>query len=40
MRSMTISLIAFACIFGGTLLGTTLHRLLPKNHLSEDRGMP
>ena len=37
MRSMTISLIAFACIFGGTLLGTTLHRLLPKNHLSEDR---
>lgn len=36
MRSMTISLVALACIFGGTLLGMILRTLLPKHHLSED----
>jgi hypothetical protein len=33
---MTISLIVFACISGGTLLGMILRALLPKHHLSND----
>jgi hypothetical protein len=36
MSSLTISLIALACIFGGTLLGMAFRRLLPDHHLSED----
>ena len=36
MRSITIALIAFACIFGGTLLGMFFRGLLPEHHLSHD----
>jgi len=36
MSSMTISLIVFAVIFGGALLGMTLRALLPEHHLSPD----
>jgi hypothetical protein len=33
---MVIALIAFACIFGGALLGLSLRRWLPEHHLSAD----
>ena len=36
MNSLTISLAAFACIFGGTLLGMWLRALLPEHHLSDE----
>jgi hypothetical protein len=36
MNSVTISAIAFACMFGGALLGAFLRRSLPENHLSAD----
>lgn len=36
MNSLTISLVAFACIFGGTLFGIALRSLLPDHHLSEE----
>ncbi len=36
MREVTISAIAFAFISGATLLGLYLHRVLPKEHLSDD----
>ena len=36
MSSMTISLITFACIFGGALLGICLSLALPEHHLSND----
>jgi hypothetical protein len=36
MSSITISLIVFACIFGGALLGIFLHRSLPQHHLASD----
>lgn len=36
MSALTISLIALACIFGGTLLGMVFRRVLPDHHLSED----
>jgi len=36
MSSMTVSLIALACIFGGMLFGMILRIILPKEHLSED----
>lgn len=36
MSALTISLIAFACIFGGTLLGMFLRTMLPKHHLSDE----
>ncbi len=36
MSSITISLIVFACIFGGALLGIFLHRSLPQHHLAAD----
>ncbi len=36
MSSLTISLIALACIFGGTLLGMAFRHFLPEHHLSED----
>jgi hypothetical protein len=36
MSSMAISLIVFACVFGGALLGMFLHHLLPQRHLSTD----
>ena len=36
MSALTISLIAFACIFGGTLLGMFLRTILPGHHLSDE----
>jgi len=36
MSSVTISLIVFACVFGGALLGIFLHTVLPQHHLSAD----
>ena len=36
MSTLSISLIALACIFGGTLLGMILRSLLPKDHLNDD----
>ena len=36
MSSITISLIVFACIFGGALLGIFLHKSLPQHHLAAD----
>ena len=36
MSSITISLIMFACVFGGTLFGILLHAVLPPHHLSAD----
>ena len=36
MNSLTISLVAFACIFGGMVLGMALRALLPDHHLSEE----
>ena len=34
MSSTIISLIVFACVFGGALLGIFLHAVLPQHHLS------
>jgi hypothetical protein len=36
MSSVTISLIVFACVFGGALLGIFLNAALPQHHLSAD----
>jgi hypothetical protein len=36
MSSITISLIVFACVFGGALLGIFLHAVLPQHHLAPD----
>jgi len=36
VSALIISLIAFACIFGGTLLGMFLRTILPGYHLSEE----
>ena len=36
MSPLTISLVAFACIFGGTLLGMFLRSILPGHHVSDD----
>jgi Protein of unknown function (DUF4239) len=36
MISIKISLIVFACIFGGALLGILLHAILPQHHLSAE----
>ena len=36
MSALAISLVAFACIFGGTLLGMLLRTILPGHHVSED----
>src|SRR4029077_12004331 len=36
MNSTTISLIVFACVFGGALLGIFLHAVLPQHHLAPD----
>jgi hypothetical protein len=33
---LAISLVAFACIFGGALLGMVVRVFLPEHHLSED----
>ena len=36
MSSLAVSLIAFAFIFGGALLGMSLRGAMPQNHLSDD----
>ena len=36
MSSTIISLIVFACVFGGALLGIFLHAVLPQHHLSSE----
>ena len=36
MSSITVSLIVFACVFGGALLGILLHAVLPQHHLSSE----
>ena len=36
MNPMSVSLIVFGCIFGGTLLGMALRTFLPEHHLSEN----
>ena len=36
MSSTTISLIVFACVFGGALLGIFLHAVLPQHHLGNE----
>jgi hypothetical protein len=36
MSSITVSLIVFACVFGGALLGILLHAVLPPHHLSAE----
>jgi hypothetical protein len=36
MTPMALSLIAFACVFGGTFLGMFLRNRLPEHHLSGD----
>ena len=36
MSALAISLIAFACIFGGTLLGMFLRTILPGHHLTDE----
>ena len=36
MSSIAISLIAFACVFGGALVGMLLRGSLPQDHLSGD----
>jgi hypothetical protein len=35
MNQMTVALIAFACIFGGALLGLRIHSFIPVHHLNE-----
>jgi hypothetical protein len=36
VEPLIVFMIAFVCIFGGTLLGMTLHHRLPGHHLSSD----
>ena len=36
MNSLTLFWVAFACMFGGLLLGMVLNALLPDHHLSDD----
>jgi hypothetical protein len=36
MSAMTISVVVFACVFGGALLGMLLRAILPEHHLSSD----
>src|SRR5215475_8428819 len=36
MSSIATSLIVFACVFGGALLGILLRAVLPQNHLSAE----
>ena len=36
MSALIIALVAFACIFGGTLLGMFLRTILPGHHVSDD----
>ena len=36
MKPMTISLITFACVFGGSLAGMVLRMIVPERHFSHD----
>jgi hypothetical protein len=36
VSSVTLSLIVFACVFGGALVGILLHAVLPQHHLGAD----
>ena len=36
MSSTAISVIVFACVFGGALLGILLHAVLPQHHLGNE----
>jgi len=36
MNASTISIIIFACVFGGALAGTALRAILPEHHLSSE----
>ncbi|HEY1234692.1 MAG TPA: hypothetical protein VGH22_15040 [Candidatus Binatia bacterium] len=36
MSSITLSLIVFACVFGGAMLGLLLRAVLPQHHLSKE----
>ena len=36
MSSFTVSIIVFACVFGGALLGLLLRAILPEHHLSKE----
>ncbi len=36
MSPISISLVAFACIFGGTLFGMFMRNILPEHHLSDE----
>jgi hypothetical protein len=36
MNSISVSLIVFGCVFGGSLFGMFLHSALPQNHLGAD----
>ena len=36
MSPLVISLVAFVCIFGGTLFGMFLRNILPEHHLSDE----
>jgi hypothetical protein len=36
MSAMTVSVIVFACVFGGALLGMLLRAVLPQHHLSSE----
>jgi hypothetical protein len=37
LSSIAIAWIAFACVFGGALLGLLFHAVLPEAHLSTDK---
>jgi hypothetical protein len=36
MNSIAVSLMVFACVFGGAVCGILLRRVLPQEHLSAD----
>lgn len=36
MSSISVSLIAFACIFGGVICGMSLRRVLPQHHIRDE----
>ena len=36
MSPITISVVVFVCVFGGSLLGISIHSLLPQEHLDSD----
>jgi hypothetical protein len=38
MSPMAITLVVFACVFGGGLLGLFLRTALPRHHLSAEIG--